>query len=97
VVLPDSSGPGRLAGVAGYQGVIARYSPTYGISIEKLQTSRDARLYFYLARYRHAVGLSWNRLDEQMFEDDAAAPLGIQHALTLDPMPIEETSRQRLQ
>jgi hypothetical protein len=82
----DSSGPGRMAGVAGGTRIARRYTPIYGISIEKLQLSREARLAYYLASWRHSVGLSWNRLDESMFVDDPMLPQGIQHALELDDL-----------
>ena len=82
----DSSGPGRMAGVAGGTRIARRYSPIYGISIEKLQLSREARLYYYLASYRRSVGLPSNRLNESQFEDDPTLPQGIQHALELDDL-----------
>ena len=58
----------------------------FSISIEKLQLSREARLYYYLASYRRSVGLPWNRLNESQFEDDPTLPQGIQHALELDDL-----------
>jgi hypothetical protein len=82
----DSSGPGRMAGVAGSTRIAKRYSPIYGISIEKLQLSREARLAYYLSRWRRSVGLAWNRLDERQFVDDRKLPHGIQHALELDDL-----------
>lgn len=80
----DSSGPSRLAGIAGWKGIAARYSPLFGIGVEKLQRSRSARLSYHLARYRRSVGLSWTRLDEAFFDDDATPPFGIQHALDFE-------------
>jgi hypothetical protein len=80
----DSSGPGRMAGIGGWNEIISRYSPIYGVSVEKLQLSREARLYYHLCAYRRAVGLPWVRLDETLFLDDPAPPEGIQHALILE-------------
>ena len=82
----DSSGPARLAGVKGWRGIARRYTPIYGVSVEKLQLSREARLYYHLASYRRSVGLPWNCLDEAQFVDDRTPPLGIQQALDLDTM-----------
>jgi len=84
----DSSGPSRMAALAGWNGIAARYSPLFGISVEKLQCSRSARLSYHLARYRRAVGLNWNRLDESCFEDDTTSPLAIQHALDFEEQSL---------
>jgi len=81
----DSSGPGRMAGIAGWNGIAAQYTPLYGVSAEKLQCSREARLYFHLCRYRRSLGLLWTPLDESLLLDDAVAPLGIQRTLVLEP------------
>ncbi len=83
----DSSGPGRMAGVAGSRRIATRYTPIYGISIEQLQRSRAARLAYYLASYRRALGLPWDRPDETLFVDDPTQPAALQHALSLD-MPM---------
>jgi hypothetical protein len=80
----DSSGPGRMAGVGGWKGIASRYTPIYGVSAEKLQRSREARLYYHLCAYRRTVGLTWTCLDESCFTDDAIPPAGIQHALSLE-------------
>ncbi len=86
----DSSGPGRMAGIAGWNGIAAHYTPLYGVSAEKLQCSREARLYFHLCHYRRSLGLPWRRLDESLLLDDAVAPLGIQHTLVLEPAVIAD-------
>jgi hypothetical protein len=84
IVSFDSSGPGQMAGIAGWRGIAAHYTPTYGVSAEKLQCSREARLYFHLCRYRHSVGLPWIHVDQSLFLDDQREPAGIQHTLILD-------------
>jgi len=84
----DSSGPGRMAGIARWNGIAAHYTPLYGVCAEKLQCSREARLYFHLCRYRRSLGLPWTPLDQSLFQDDATAPLGIQHTLVLEPAMI---------
>jgi hypothetical protein len=80
----DSSGPGRMAGIAGWRGIAPHYTPIYGVSAEKLQCSREARLYFHLCRYRRSVGLPWTLVDQSWFLDDRTEPAGIQHMLLLD-------------
>jgi len=84
IVSFDSSGPGRMAGIAGWRGIAAHYTPIYGVSAEKLQCSRDARLSFHLCRYRRSVGLPWTHVDQSLFLDDHREPAGIQHTLILD-------------
>jgi hypothetical protein len=82
----DSSGPARMAGIAGWSGIASRYTPHFGISVEKLQLSREARLYWHLCSYRRAVGQPWKRLEEARFSDDQKQPVGIQHAFILDDL-----------
>jgi hypothetical protein len=82
----DSSGPARMAGIAGWSGIASRYTPQFGISVEKLQQSREARLYWHLCSYRRAVGQPSNRLDEACFIDEKKQPAGIQHAFQLDDL-----------
>jgi hypothetical protein len=84
IVSFDSSGPGRMAGIAGWRGIAAHYTPIYGVSAEKLQCSREARLYFHLCRYRRSAGLPWAPVDQSFFLDDITRPAGIQHTLILD-------------
>jgi hypothetical protein len=90
----DSSGPARLAGVAGSRRIATRYTPIYGIPIEQLQRSRAARLAYYLSSYRQALGLPWNLPDETLFVDDPTQPAALQHALSLD-MPTQSERSQR--
>jgi hypothetical protein len=73
-----------MAGIAGWRGIAAHYTPTYGVSAEKLQCSREARLYVHLCRYRRSVGLPWTLVDQSRFLDDQREPAGIQHTLILD-------------
>jgi hypothetical protein len=89
----DSSGPGRMAGIAGWSGIAARFTPLYGVSAEKLQCSREARLYFHLCRYRRSLRLPWTPLDESLFQDDVVAPPGIQHTLVLEPAMVTGEGR----
>jgi len=84
IVSFDSSGPGRMAGIAGWRGIAAHYTPIYGVSAEKLQCSREARLSFHLCRYPRSVGLPWTHVDQSLFLDDHREPAGIQHTLILD-------------
>jgi hypothetical protein len=84
IVSFDSSGPGRMAGIAGWRGIATHYTPIYGVSAEKLQCSREARLYFHLCRYRRSAGLPWTPVDQSCFLDDTTRPAGIQHTLLLD-------------
>ena len=84
IVSFDSSGPGRMAGIAGWRGIATHYTPIYGVSAEKLQCSREARLYFHLCRYRRSVGLPWIPIEQSWFLDDTTRPAGIQHTLLLD-------------
>ena len=80
----DSSGPGRMAGVAGSRRIAMRYTPIYGIAIEQLQRSRAARLAYYLADYRCVLGLPWKCPDEALFVDDPTQLAALQHALSLE-------------
>lgn len=79
----DSSGPARMAAIAGWGGIVGRYSAAYGVSAEKLQLSREARLAYWLASTRRSLGLPWRRVDEALFLDDARAPAGLQTAYDL--------------
>jgi len=73
-----------MAGIAGWRGIAAHYTPIYGVSAEKLQCSREARLSFHLCRYRRSVGLPWTLVNQSRFLDDRREPAGIQHTLILD-------------
>jgi hypothetical protein len=66
----DSSGPVQLAQY-GWPKLAPRYTPEYGLSAEKLQVSREARLAFWLIDYRARVGLPWRRVDERDLLDDS--------------------------
>lgn len=73
-----------MAGISGWRGIARRYTPIYGVSVEKLQVSREARLYYHLVSYRRAVGLPWDRVDERLFVDDRTPPLGVQYELDIN-------------
>jgi hypothetical protein len=76
----DSSGPARMA-CFGWPKIRPHYTPRYGISAEKLQLSRDARLAWWLMRYRDQVGLAWHSLDERDLVDDKVYPPVVEHTL----------------
>jgi hypothetical protein len=96
IVSFDSSGPGQMAGIAGWRGIAAHYTPTYGVSAEKLQCSREAKLYFHLCRYRRSVGLPWIHVDQSRFLDDQREPAGIQHTLILDDAILAREGYDRM-
>lgn len=79
----DSSGPAQMA-MRGWQTIAPRYTPAYGLSAEKLQTSREARLAYGLLSYRAALGLPWQPVDDTDFNDDPAPASWVQ--LSLDSL-----------
>jgi hypothetical protein len=78
----DSSGPARMASF-GWKKIQPTYNPAYGLSAEKLQRSREARLAYWLIRYRDAVGLPWRKVAEAELLDDRHQPAAVQHGLAL--------------
>lgn len=66
----DSSTPARMAALGGWKAIAKRYDSAFGISAEKLQRSREARLAYHLIRIRNAVGLPWTRPNECDLLDD---------------------------
>lgn len=79
----DSSGPAKQASI-GWQKIAPSYNPSYGFSAEKLQTSRLARMAYWLIRYRDLVGLPWTAIDETAVADDATPPPAVQTMLRFD-------------
>jgi hypothetical protein len=79
----DSSGPAQMA-MHGWQTIAPRYTPAYGLSAEKLQTSREARLAYGLVAYAAALGLPWHPVDDTDFHDDPAPSPWVQ--LSLDSL-----------
>lgn len=78
----DSSGP-FLQAKHGWQKIRPTYNSDFGFSAEKLQRSRAARVAYWICRYRTAVGLHWNQIDERMLPNDpprVARP--VQHAFS---------------
>ena len=65
----------------GWQTISPRYTPAYGLSAEKLQTSREARLAYGLIAYRAALGLPWYPVDDADFQDDPAPSPWVQLCL----------------
>lgn len=53
----DTSAPAQMAKF-GYQ-KITSFRPEYGLSQEQLRNSRDARLAYWLIRYRDCAGMAW--------------------------------------
>lgn len=83
VISFDSSGPARQASF-GWQKIGRRFNPAFGFSAEKLQTSRLARLGYWLIRYRAAAGLPWQPIaDARDIPDDRALPPVVQHMFEL--------------
>ena len=76
----DSSGPAQMAKY-GWQKIRPHYTPEYGISAEKLQISREARLAWWTIRYRELSGASWQCIDERELRDDPTPLPVIEHTL----------------
>jgi hypothetical protein len=76
----DSSGPAQMARF-GWQKIRPHYTPAYGISAEKLQISREARLAWWTICYRELSGASWRVIDERELRDDPTLPPVIEHTL----------------
>ncbi len=78
----DSSGP-FLQAKHGWQKIRPTFRSEFGFTAEKLQRSRAARVAYWICRYRAAVGLHWNQIDERMLPNDlprVARP--VQHAFS---------------
>ncbi|HEU4325504.1 MAG TPA: hypothetical protein VFS21_20330 [Roseiflexaceae bacterium] len=78
----DSSGPARLAAF-GWRKIRPTFQPAYGLAAEKLQRSREARLAYWLMRYRESVGLPWCAVPAGELLDDVQQPAVVQHSLAL--------------
>lgn len=76
----DSSGPVQMARF-GWQNIQPRYNLRYGLSPEKLQQSREARLAYWLMEYRARLGLGWRPVRDKDFRDDRVKPQFVQHSL----------------
>lgn len=79
----DSSGPVQMARY-GWPKLAPRYTAEYGLSAEKLQVSREARLAFWLIDYRARSGLPWRRVDEHDLLDEPTPSPWVQ--LSLDSL-----------
>lgn len=79
----DTSGPIQQARF-GWQKIAPSYTPLYGISAEKLQTSRLARIAYWAIRYQAAAGLHWQPFsDQSTLADDALPPAFVQYMLDM--------------
>lgn len=76
----DSSGPIQMAS-NGWQKIAPRYNPIYGLSAEKLQQSRSARLAYWILDYRSRAGLEYQPVTDDLFENDSAPPAALQLSL----------------
>jgi len=77
----DSSGPIQQARF-GWQKIAPSYDPRYGLSAEKLQNSRFARIAYWILKYRALAGLPWQPFaDATTLANDAEPPPFVQHAL----------------
>jgi hypothetical protein len=85
VVSCDSSGPAQMA-MYGWQTIASHYTPAYGLSAEKLQTSREARLAYGLVAYAAALGLPWYPVDDADFQNDPVPSPWVQ--LSLDTLLV---------
>ncbi|GAB4164377.1 MAG: hypothetical protein Fur005_24610 [Roseiflexaceae bacterium] len=73
----DTSGPLRQASF-GWRKIAPSYDPAFGLSVPKLQTSRAARLAYWIMRYRALVGLDWQPVAETQLPNDREPPPFIQ-------------------
>ncbi|MEN9934924.1 MAG: hypothetical protein RLZZ387_1503 [Chloroflexota bacterium] len=74
----DSSGP-MLQAKHGWQKIAPRYDERFGLTAEKLQISRSARVAYWILQYRAGVGLPWLPVaDETHIPDDPERPSTIQ-------------------
>lgn len=77
----DSSGPIQQARF-GWQKIAPHYDPRYGLSAEKLQRSRLARIAYWVLRYMAWAGLPWQPfVDPATLADDTIPPPFVQHTL----------------
>jgi hypothetical protein len=83
IVSCDSSGPAQIA-MHGWQTIAPRYTPAYGLSAEKLQTSREARLAYGLVAKHADLGRPWHPVADADFQDDPAPSPWVQ--LSLDSL-----------
>lgn len=66
----DSSMPARQASF-GWEKIAPSYTDAFGLTPDKLKRSRDARLVYWIAWVRAAVGLAWQAVDEALLRDDS--------------------------
>jgi hypothetical protein len=76
----DTSGPIQQARF-GWQKIAPSYDPSYGLTAAKLQTSRAARLAYWILRYRASGGLDWHPIAETHLPNDREPPPFIQQNL----------------
>lgn len=81
----DSSTPARLAAMGGWDAIASTYKVAFGLSREKLERSREARLAYHIIKIRHSVGLPWNHVDERDLLDDDQLPAYKQHRTAKAP------------
>ncbi|MEN9935719.1 MAG: hypothetical protein RLZZ387_2298, partial [Chloroflexota bacterium] len=67
-----------------WQTIAPRYTPAYGLSAEKLQTSREARLAYGLVAKHADLGRPWHPVADADFQDDPAPSPWVQ--LSLDSL-----------